>query len=182
MATCVITAGIDGADCGSVFSSPGIEKDKIWVFNREEVEAFTSTVDGEVSALTLTSLKTAFKVDVHKNTAMYKETLKTSDESASFYEQEFSAKIIANDTTTMLGIEAMVGVDLMIVAKLRNGKYRVIGEDGGVKLTENEYDTGKVSGDAVGDTLVFTAQANGKARFFFDTDEATTLATLDAYL
>ena len=130
MATCVIGQGIDGADCNSRFSSPGIEKDKIWIFNREEVLSFTSTVSGEVSALTLEALKTGFKMDVHKNTPMYKETLVTSDEAAAFYEQEFSAKIIANDTTTRQGIEAMVGVDLMIIFKGRNNKFQIVGENG----------------------------------------------------
>lgn len=182
MATCVIGANIDGAACASRFSSPGIERDKIWILNREEVEGFVSTVTGEVSALTITALKTAFKIDVHKNTGMFGEVLVTSDEAAPFYEQDFSAKIIANDTATMTGIEDLVGVDVLLIVKLRSGKYRIVGEDGGVKLVENEYTSGKGAGDAVGDTIVFKGQSNGKARFFFDTDEATSEATLNGYL
>lgn len=182
MAGCLIAGGVTAGGCSDRFSSPGIEHEGIYLFNRSEVLSFTSTVTGEISALTLEAFKTAFKLDVHKNTALYTETLTVSDEAAPFYEQSLTARITATDTTTMTAIEDLVGVDLLIVSHVKNGKFRVIGEWGGVKLTENEYNTGTVAGDAVGDTLVFTGQANGKSRFFFDTDEATTLATLDAYL
>jgi hypothetical protein len=76
----------------------------------------------------------------------------------------------------------MVDVDLVLAFKQRNGKFRVIGQTGGVKLTEQVYDTGKTEGDAIGDTLVFTGVENGKAKFFFDTSETATKATLDSYL
>ncbi len=182
MAGCAIAGGVDAAGCGDRFSSPGIEHESIYMLNRNEVLSFTSSVTGEISALVREATKVAFKLDVHKNTAIYDEKLVTSDESAPFYEQSLTARITATDTATMTAIEDMVGVDLLIVAHVKNGKFRVIGEWGGVKLTENEYSTGKVAGDAVGDTIVFTGQANGKSRFFLDTDEATTLAELETYL
>lgn len=179
---CVITAGIAAPACGARFSSPGIDRTKLWVFNYDEIAAFTSSVTGEVDAITLDSLKVGFKLDVHKNSAMFTEELQSGEESAPFYNQSLTARIIATDTATMTAIEDMVDVDLVIVYKGRNGKFRLAGEHGGVKLTENTYESGKIAGDAVGDTLVFTGQANGKARFFFDTSEAASEVTLDSYL
>lgn len=182
MAGCVITGGVDTPACGARFAAPGIERDKLWVLNKEEIASFTSSITGEVDAITMVSLKTGFKIDVHKNSAMFKETLVTSEEAAPYYEQSLTAKIIATDTASMTAIEDMVDVDLVFVVKAKNGKFKVIGEDSGVKLTTNEYETGKVAGDAVGDTLEWTGLSNGKSRFFFDTSEAASEVTLDALL
>lgn len=180
MAGCVITAGIDTPACANRFAAPGIERDKLWVINKEHVTAITSTVTGEVDVITVSS--PAFKIDVHKNSAMFKETLVTSEESAPYYEQSLTAKIIATDTASMTAIEDMVDVDLVFIVKAKNGKFKMVGEDSGVKLTTNEYETGKVAGDAVGDTLEWTGLSNGKSRFFFDTSEAASEVTLDALL
>jgi len=182
MAGCVIAAGVTTPACTDRFSSPGINREDIWVFNKSEITSFTSVVVGEVSAIVLEMSEVAFLVAVHKNSAQFVEGLQTSEESAPFYTQSFAARIIANDTTTRNSIEGFVDVDVVIVFKQKNGKFRIIGETGGVKLTANEYDSGRTEGDAVGDTLEWTGVENGKARFFFNTDEATTKTTLDAYL
>ena len=179
---CVITTGIAAPGCAARFSSPGIDRTKLWIFNYEEVASFTETVTGEIEAIVLDSLKVGFKLDVHKNSAMFTEELQAGEESAPFYNQSLTARIIATDTATMTGIEDLVDVDVVIVYKGRNGKFRVVGEDGGVKLTANTYESGKIAGDSVGDTLEFTGQANGKAHFFFKTDETVSETTLDGYL
>ena len=179
---CAIAGGIDTPLCASRFAAPGIERDKLWVFNKEDIATITSTVTGEVDVITMVGVTVAFKIDVHKNSAMFKETLVTSEEAAPYYEQSLTAKVIATDTATMTAIEDMVDVDLVFVVKAKNGKFKVVGENSGVKLTVNEYETGKTAGDAVGDTLEWTGLSNGKARFFFDTDEATSEVTLDALL
>lgn len=182
MAGCVIAGGIDTPACADRFAAPGIERDKLWVFNKEEIATITSTVTGEVDVITMTGVTTAFKIDVHKNSAMFDEELVASEDSSPYYNQKLSVKIIATDTATMTAIEDMVDVDLVFVAKVKNGKFRVIGENSGVKLTLNTYETGKTAGDSVGEMLEFTGTNNGKARFFFDTSEATSEVTLDALL
>ena len=119
---------------------------------------------------------------IHKDTGMYEENLVTSPDHAPFYTQKFSVKVVANDTATVQAIEKLVGVDLLAVCHLRNGNYRIVGEFEGVKVTVNDYNSGKVSGDSVGEEIVFEGVKGGKASFFLDTDEATSKATLDGYL
>ncbi len=182
MAACVITTGVDAPDCGSRFSSPGINRTDIWIFNHSEVLAFTSSIVGEVDDLTMVATKVGFKLDVHKNTVFWGEELQTSEEAAPFYNQTFTARIIATDTATRNAIEDLVDVDLVIVAKQKNGKFIIVGEDAGVKLTEQTFESGKIAGDAVGNMLVFTGQSNQKTRYFFDTSEAATEVALDALL
>jgi hypothetical protein len=184
MAGCIITSGITTPACADRFSSPGINREDIWVFNHSEIASFTAGAQtGEISAITFSpSYEVGFVVASHKNSAQFVEELQTSEEAAPFYNQTFSIRIIANDTATRNAIEDMVDVDLVIVFKQKNGKFRIIGETGGVKLSEQVYDSGKTAGDSIGDTLVFTGVENGKANFFLDTDEATTRTTIESYL
>lgn len=184
MAGCLITQGVDTPACGDRFSSPGINRDDVWIFNHTEIASFTTGAQtGEVSAITFSpSYEVGFILATHKNSGQYVEELQTSEEAAPYYNQTFSARIIASDTTTRNAIEGFVDVDVVIVFKQKSGKFRIIGEEGGVKLTENMYDTGKIAGDSIGDTLVWTGQENGKARFFFSTSEAATKTVLDGYL
>jgi hypothetical protein len=184
MAGCKISSGVTAPGCSDRFSSPGINREDIWVFNHSEISAYTAGAQtGEVSAITFSpSYETGFIVATHKNSAQFLEELQVSDEAAPYYKQTFSARVISKDTDTRNAIENMVDVDLVLAFKQRNGKFRVIGQTGGVKLTEQVYDTGKTEGDAIGDTLVFTGVENGKAKFFFDTSETATKATLDSYL
>ena len=37
---CVITGGIAAPACGARFSSPGVDRTKLWVFNYDEIAAF----------------------------------------------------------------------------------------------------------------------------------------------
>lgn len=183
MAGCIITKGTDTPACGDRFSSPGVNRDDVYIFNHSEVSALTSSTEGEVSAITFSpSYEVGFKLAIHKDSGQFVEELQTSEEAAPYYTQEFTARIISSDTDTRNAIEGFVDVDLVMAFKLKNGKYKIIGESGGVKLRENVGDSGKVAGDPVGDTLVFRGVENGKANFFLDTDEATTKTTLDSYL
>ena len=184
MTACIITQGLTAPDCSSRFSSPGVAHDDIYIFNYSEIASFTTGAqEGEVSAITFSpSYEVGFKLDIHKNSGQFLEELQVGEESAPFYNQTFSARVIANDTVTRNAIEGFVGVDVVIAAKLKNGKYILLGELAGLKLTEQVKDSGKVAGDSVGDTLVFTGEENGKARFFFDTSEDNTKTVLDGYL
>ena len=180
---CIIIKGVNTPECPDRFSPAGVQRDDIYLFNHSEISAITGITEGEVNAITFSpSYETGFKLAIHKDSGQLVDRLITSDEAAPFYEQEFTARIISNDTDTRNALEGFVDVDLVIVIKLRNGKYKVIGESGGVKLRENENDSGKTSGDSVGDTLMFKGVESHKTNFFLDTDEATTKITLDGYL
>lgn len=177
---CVIAGGTASPACAERFTPPGIERGGIYIFNYEEITAFTSAVAGEVSALTLGS-DVGFKLDMHKNTISWSEELVAS-ETGNYYNQTFGGKIISFDTTTMLAIEGFVDVDVVIIAKMKNGDFITLGETGGLKLTTNTKNSGATAGDETGDMLEFTGINNGKAQKFFITDEATTLTALDSYL
>ena len=183
MAVCKITAGISAPSCSSRFSSPGINQDDIYIFNRSDIVSYTSSVTGQVSALVFNfAYDTGYKIAIHKNSGQLTDTLVTSEEAAAYYEQTFTCRVIAKDTTTRNAIEGFVGVDVVLVLRQKNGIYVIIGESEGCMLSENNYDSGKAPGDPTGDTLVFKGVENGKARHFFNTSEATTRTTLESYV
>lgn len=183
MTACTIAAGVEGPGCEDIFSTPGVDKNGIYLFNHSEVASLTAgAVDGEISAIVLEATKVAYKMAIHKDTGMYEENLVTGEGHAPYYTQKFSVKIVANDTATVQAIEKLVGVDLLAVCHLRNGNYRIVGEFEGVKVKTNDYSSGKTAGDEVGEDVTFEGVKGGKASFFLDTDEATSKATLEGYL
>lgn len=181
MATqCLITSGWGCPDCTDKFGVPGIERDEIWIGNKSEVTAFISTISGEISDITFDFSYNGFrKICLHKNTGSFTEELVVGENSASHYTQNFVGRVIDDSTAVRNAIEDLVDVDTVIVFKKKNGKFQVVGETGGVALSENEKTSGATTGDDFGDLLTFTGTNNGKARYFFDTDAATTQATLD---
>ena len=178
---CLISAGFACPDCTDKFGTPGIERDEIFIGNKSEVTAFISTITGEVSNITFDFSYNGFrKICVHKNTGSFTEELVVGENSASHYTQGFTARVIDDSTAVRNAIEDFVDVDVVIVFKKKNGKFQVVGETGGVTMNENTKTSGAITGDDFGDLFTFNGTNNGKARYFFDTDAATTQATLDA--
>lgn len=182
MAECLVTAGWGCPTCAEKFQTAGIEKDEVWVGNHSEITAYGSIVDGEINALTFAQYKGLFKLCFHKDTAQITEELVAGTNAGYHYTQTFEGRVIDDSTVTRNAIEDMVGVDVVIIAKKKNGKYKLIGENGGVSLEGNVNNTGAATGDDVGDLLTWTGIGLGRARYFLDIDEATTKTTLDSYV
>lgn len=181
MAECLITAGWNCPSCDDKFQIPGIQRDAIWVGNRSEIASFTSTVDGEVSALVMDTYKYLYKICVHRDSASFTEELASENTAGYYYNQNFTFRVIDDSTAVKEAIEKMVGVDLVFIFKKRNNKYQIVGQDFGVRLTTNTKTSGAAAGDETGDTLTFTGEALSKANYFWNTSVAITESLLDDY-
>ena len=182
MAECLITAGWAGPSCDETFNVPGIEKDKIYVGNKSEITAFTSTVDGEIDGLTFDTYKGLYALTVNKDTASFTEELQVGANSGYYYNETVTFRTIDESTAVRNAIEDMVGTSLVFVLKDKNGKWTVLGETDGVELSEQTKTSGAAPGDDTGDVLTFAGVNRGKAKKFFATDAATTDSTLAGYL
>ena len=182
MAECVITAGWTGPSCDNTFNVPGIEKDKIYVANKSEISAFTSSVTGEIDGITFDTYKGLYAVTVHKDTASWSEELQVNANSGYYYNVSLSFRTIDNTTAVRNAINDMVGTSLVFVVKDKNGKWHVIGETDGVELSEQTKGSGAAPGDDTGDVLTFSGVNRGKVKQFLDTNETTSDATLAGYL
>ncbi len=182
MAECLITAGWVGPSCDETFNVPGIEKDKIYVGNKSEIEALTSTVDGELDGITFEASKGLFALTVHKDTASWSEELQIGANSGYYYNTSLTFRTIDGATSVRNAIEDMVGTALVFAVKDKNGSWFIIGETDGVELSEQTKGSGAAPGDDTGDVLTFTGVNRGKVKKFFNTDAATTDTTLAGYL
>lgn len=182
MAGCVTSTGWLVPACADRFGIPGIDRDEIWMANHSEITAYTSGGTHQISALTFASTKVMVKLAAHKETGKFGEELVVAPNAGNHYTQNFSFRVIDDDDATVKAIEDLVDVDLVFVVKKRNGKYFLLGESGGLQLSENVADSGATSGDDTGEMLTFTGLNLGKMKEFFDTDVSTTKTTLDGYL
>jgi len=105
--------------------------------------------------------------------------LAVGENAASHYTQNFTGRVIDDSTAIRNRIEDFVDVDVVIIFKKKNDRFWIFGETGGIQLTENPKTSGATTGDDTGDMLIFTGVNNGKHRYFFDTDAATTQTVLD---
>lgn len=182
MAECLITAGWTGPSCDDTFNVPGIEKDKIYVGNKSEITAFTSTVDGEIDGLTFETYKGLYALTVHKDTASWSEELQVGANSGYYYNSSLTFRTIDSATAVRNAINDMVGTSLVFAVKDKNGNWYIIGETDGVELSEQTKGSGAAPGDDTGDVLTFSGVNRGKVKKFFKTDATTTDSTLAGYL
>lgn len=182
MATCVISSGWTGPACADVFNVPGIEKDKIYVTNKADIDSYTEAVTGEISAITFEQYKGFYSLEVHKDTASWSEELQVGQNSGAHYQTSLTFRTIDAATSIRNAINDMVGTSLVFAVKDKNGNWYVIGETDGVELSENTKGSGSAPGDDTGDVLTFTGVNRGKVKKFFITDAATTETTIDGYL
>jgi len=178
---CLATAGITST-CD--LATAGINREKIWIFNASEITAYTQTA-ATVSDIVLASGgSAAFKFDIHKNSGVFEETLQGAENSGASHNQSFTCRVLTDDDATRTVLNDIKHADLVFVVKKKNGNFEVYGQGDGLRLGDGTLkSTGARAGDDAGDVLIFLGDSfETKAPFFFDTDEATTEATLDAYL
>lgn len=179
MASCLISQGWDCPDCTEKFNVPGLEKDEVFIANHTEILAYASVIPGEISGLTFEALKGFKKICFHKDTSSWGEELVPGTNAGSHYTQNVTGRTIDFSTAIRNAIDEYVDVDTVIVVKGKGGKFWLVGEDGGLTLSENIKNTGAASGDDTGDSLIWSGLGLGKVRQFLLTDEATTQALLD---
>lgn len=178
---CLATEGITS---GCDLSTAGINKEKIWILNASEITAYTQT-DATISDIVLASGgAAAFKLDIHKNSGIFTETLAGAENSGSSWNQSFVCRILTDTDAARTWINENVHTDLVFVVKKKNNNFEVYGQGDGLRLADGtERTTGAKAGDDSGNVLTFIGDSfETQAPYFFDTDIATTEATLDAYL
>lgn len=179
MAECKITTGIDAPDCASKFLEPGIKKENIYLANKSEI-TLTKDANDVVTGWTFDQYKGFIQVTAHKDTALWSEELVVGQNSGSYYNQTFTFRTIENSNTTKEAIEDMVDVDLVVILHEKPGRFVLLGETGGITMTENTAGSGATGGDDTGNLVTFTGTNNGKHLIVLDTDEATTLTAIEA--
>ena len=148
--SCKLTNGINLKDC----DTPGGVSESYFI-NIEDVDTLTVT-DFQVSALTLKSYTTAYKIAFEPQTSNFASNAVGSVENSSAaYEQTCEIKINKIDNNVLKQIDALTKGRHLVIIKKADGTYEMYFHEGGAKLFAN-YTTGTAFEDPSGVTLTAT--------------------------
>ena len=148
--SCKLTNGINLKDC----DTPGGVSESYFI-NIEDVDTLTVT-DYQVSALTLKSYSTAYKIAFEPQTSNFASNAVGSVENSSAaYEQACEIKINKIDNNVLKQIDALTKGRHLVIIKKADGTYEMYFHEGGAKFFAN-YTTGTAFEDPSGVTLTAT--------------------------
>ena len=147
---CKLTNGIRLKDC----DTPGGVSESYFI-SIEDVDTMTVT-DFQVSALTLKSTATAYKIAFEPQTSNFASNAVGSVENSSAaFEQTCEIKINKIDNNVLEQIDALTKGRHMVIVKKADSTYELYFHEGGAKFVAN-YTTGTTLEDASGVTLTAT--------------------------
>ena len=147
---CKLTNGISLKDC----DTPGGVSESYFI-NIEDVDTLTVT-DFQVSALTLKSTATAYKIAFEPQTSNFaSNSVGSVENSSAAYEQTCEIKINKIDNNVLEQVDALTKGRHMVIVKKADNTYELYFHEGGAKFVAN-YTTGTALEDASGVTLTAT--------------------------
>ena len=147
---CKLTNGISLKDC----DTPGGVSESYFI-NIEDVDTLTVT-DFQVSALTLKSTATAYKIAFEPQTSNFaSNSVGSVENSSAAYEQTCEIKINKIDNNVLEQVDALTKGRHMVIVKKADGTYELYFHEGGAKFVAN-YTTGTAFEDPSGVTLTAT--------------------------
>ncbi|WP_316736284.1 hypothetical protein [Pedobacter aquatilis] len=121
-------------------------------------QPYATTVGGLVNQISLASSKKFVKVDNTRKSLALKASGQLSDSGVATSNAEYTLGLDGFNAKTGAFIDSLMGNPVVIITKLRTGKYIVVGLDGGFVLTSYEA---AVDEAANGATLNFSGDTNG---------------------
>lgn len=178
MANCLATLGYAGnTGCAP---AAGTYTD-IYFGNFDEVTLDaegTGASRGKVPGFTMAATKTLFKIRMWDQTGEFAEKYNGAD--AASWDTSISGLLKSLSAAARNVFQDNAGAKLIFFVPLKSGEIKIVGCDDGAYLDTN--DASSKSG-SVGEAFKYTAKsAAKKALELFDTDRATTIASLEAAL
>ena len=118
---------------------------------------YAISVGGVVNQINLAASKKFVKVDQTRKTGSLKATGSVADNGVATSTAEYTLGVDGFNAKTSTFIDSLLGNPVVILTKLRNGKYIATGLDGGFVLTNYEL---TVDESTNGATLTFTGDTN----------------------
>jgi hypothetical protein len=134
----------------------------IYVTELANKNTLTST-GGVTTAFTLSTGKRFWQYDLAKETANWKEAIKTANGTTS-YEQTVSIKLRKRSAVTSAELHLVAQNYLMIIVQDNNDKYWLVGEANGAELQDSDSDGGTGFSDFNGYTLNFMGKETSPAK------------------
>ncbi|MDY0906571.1 hypothetical protein [Pedobacter sp. CFBP9032] len=136
-------------------------------------EVFSTSVNGIVNAIGVGSGKHFVKVKNTKKTGAFKETSALADNGVETNTIEYTLSIDSFSAENKKFTESLSGREVVVLAKLKSGKYAALGLEGGFYLSGSELTVDEATNSRA---LTFTGEAVG----FVPEVDATLIASLTA--
>lgn len=151
--SCALTQGYT-LDCKE--SLGGLKS--VLFIEKGNVTAITETA-GVVTDIDLAVGKLFYKYELVKETSSFTETVTASVQNGTiFYAQELSVILNRLQANTRNEILLLAKNTLVAIAEDRNGKYWLLGKDGGLDISGGTAASGVAAGDRSGYELTFAGQ------------------------
>jgi hypothetical protein len=172
----VLTGGYILADNECAQLTQGVWHNRIYIASLREITGWVAGVEAnEYSDVTFGAGDGFYELEVEKDTVIWREEY---DEASQSFFQSLSVRIPDLSITARNFLQSTKGPDMVIIAQLKAGPFKIIGKDSGANLFNL---VGSSEGEEVGYAAEFRAQQMDElCPHFFDTDTTTTLATLNA--
>lgn len=150
------TSIIQGYEIDCLDSIGGV--DTIYVTEFTNVpQANITESSGVISALSCTSGKKFFTLQLRKGNAQVDEKIVPNTENGTlYYEQTITFNLKKMTAALRYTIKTLAVNRLMFIVKDRNGLIKLYGQTTGVDIAESTISTGKAMGDLNGVTMTFT--------------------------
>lgn len=126
--------------------------------------ATVTEATGVVTAITLAVGKFFYKYELIKETSSFTETVTASVQNGTvFYAQELTVILNKLQANTRNEILLLAQNSLVAIAEDRNGKYWMLGQNGGLDMSAGTSASGVATGDRSGYELTFSGQEKALA-------------------
>lgn len=130
----------------------------VYFIEKGNIASYTEAA-GVVTGITLDAGKYFFKYELVKETSSFTETVTASVQNGTiFYAQELSVILNKLQANTRNEILLLAQNSLVAIAEDRNGKYWLLGKDGGLDISGGTAASGVAAGDRSGYELTFSGQ------------------------
>ena len=157
------------------------------IINRADIASMTR-VDNVIGAITLLTGKKAFRIYQETKTPFNGSTVEFAEGAVTNKVNKNAAFVVLNDgpLVTKNIIDPMLNGEFVVILGRKwnnstgDAKWRVVGAETGAKCTATSLDVDNADVDGGWSVTLTESNAPTSAVYFYDTDAATTIASLEA--
>lgn len=179
MANCAITDGYRQDTCP--LPTPGAYQ-TLYIANLDDIVSWgAGTTAGEKDSITFAATKGLYKFQVQRDSVILRDEKQEEENGAINYTQEATFKILDMSLTARDAVDAMNGVDVVVIGRTKADTFEICGYDNGARLAINVRSTEAAD---LGHLITIRAiNQPGLMKHFYDgTSVASTITLLESYV
>lgn len=178
---CGITGGLS-IDCDALRRVGGVNK-RAYIGNIDDVEGYTTDVDGCITAITFVAATGLYEFDSRKSSHSGGYTPQIGGEGGNkFYNHDVQLKLFSDSCAEDGILEELLVASTIIILETNNREFKLYGGFNGMDQTGGSQNSGQAAASDISDTLIFTGEESDLPKRVLDTDYETTKTLLESYV